>query len=1612
MEPVSSLTSTKACIPEYKILETVETRKRRKKEDLAEMRRMLESQGLTVSEYEPVLHRIGKVAPGSIVLPEKLSGRMKVVDCIQDFLCRYSSTKTVLDVANWNIVDNDSRAVADVCIKAQYGAKREFYVINLGAKCMLRVVENAYKTVAKEMSEEMISCPGDSKLKFISEVSDYSIKWSPDRGFEQYFVNGDCTKWSASETMSSFLNFNEGMRGCLGESLTDFCNSVFSSWANKTIRFPMELVMGTSYITEKNEYLRAKNGIHSTQNFLQGMFNYTSSVKSCAATRMAILLWKIHKGSLDQIMVRQLGHSDDYLLVIRAREQRVLIEFRRYHKLMQRLVGITDSSKKTNIQRHVMEFISLFSFNGQMVYPNIKKTKETGLNIGSEGYQRDIMTVCSRAGESIRLGVPIKSAYIQQRLHCISMYRAYGLAEGMRNEIPPSLDPFNTPISLFGLPDCLPILYINSYCDVNNIRLARHCNKSKEILSGLVELASKYVEIDPISILDVPLTFVPQYIYKKTGGSIKAIREKLQMTREDVEDFYESYPEYKVMKPNHPALLLPWIHNLYYNNSFSKAYAMVSRPSLLLRLSYFVSNACIATPWLDKPLRIKDYYWDVISRLDGKNFHGLQEHLSCYNANPILMYELLDGCELIKTSFLPHSAQAMHLPKPIKHIKICNSVESVIQYMISEERMKMDCRTLKNPSMLLSDIKAIEDISGVSRIRMFGADLIKLYSVLKSQTTQSKYGIGYSSASDKSCMVYMESWLSHGIDPRNRYSFIHSETVSVKNPISGVDMFERSYGMHTNYSNIVIENVTQLYFLLCVKEGWSVDEFKEVITSLKLEKGELLEILKNTPIDHSDTRDFLHKRMFAFFRYIICGDRSDLTDMVNSILFYRYKFLDKRKEHLDCFLQCGISFEDGVFIRYQDENFFIGVSDSKTYAVTDCRQLTKIGYAYSVGQMLLRKKTAENHIQAMENGLIYEIDMVSGLKGPGFVKTGVNIRYVNEIAGEPSFAIIQQRVPSVVGLLPKKGHEHDISIDYKGASIYSYKMLLFRLSIMSCGQHSVVKSIKGYIRGISLQSLIDNGVLYWYLNGHSTCNLADFDASVLKPPESVSILDMINMRKPDIDFSVAKKYLALKEEEIKIFEDKPKSYGFDLSGIRFLDESGSSLENCTAKAILGSPKQFGFDMSGFSFNASCESASQNSEGDHQFFDEGLLMDPGEGMIASDEFGGFEQKEVAPVYGFDLGGLKFDTDDFGMSMGPKESVLEDKELKESENSENIPVYGFDLGHLRFEPANLGLENFENLETLHKNSDSNSMFDGDELRSLGYSDTIPDSFQIAESDIGPTRYGFDLSNFSLESGDALIQKRENMGEIEWDWEIKNFNVENTRGAVLFWDGEELQDDLEADYAQSSNGSNETSSDSSDDDGPFFYNIKLNTNNKTFSSYAIKKTLELPSIENYLIMQYIGFDRSALLQSPKLLRECIKFSYTMELMKSEGFAFTKKERLTGDMVSMLLYQAVSENLFVDPRIDDDLWIESTSNCRLIVRQASTYSQLDRAMLMAEEGTTPKETDNGFTVRRNTLLSVRKILTPPVKLSDKIFSTSFKQDIIDIEKTLNDFLEMICVN
>jgi len=1115
-EVLSDIESTKACIPEYMKINATESEKQpiseKKKKMLKKKREnislFLKKKGFNIlDEYKHKDEIFSNVHPQSIVDANSRTGRAKVHDLCLDFILRYpKQSQCVLDVAHWNLFENKMRVDADICIKSQYGAKREFYVINFGAKAMARMFENMYKCIAKVLPQEMISIPGDEKMQHmynnINEV--LRARHNPDDYI--FYVNGDCTKWSACETMTSFWALTNGFSKVLGDSKTSFCKAVLSSWANKNILVPQDIAKGTTFITENTKYLQQGEKIKSTQNFLQGMFNYSSSVKAVAATEFAIRCWKYKYNNSRPIIIRHLEHSDDYSLIVRVNNVTDFEDFRRVHKLSQRLHGIVDSEKKTNCQRFIMEFISLMSFNGQMAYPNIKKTKEVGINIAGVGYQHDAMNIASRTSEALRLGVPQVSCYAIQMLQGINIYRKYSLGLRQRNECVSSIDPYNNPIELFGLPDCLPVLYLNTVGDPNNYRLYTYCPELRDIFKGLyIQTIDHKNELgDPLLSDLMPTFFTAIYSYKKHGNKLKRICKKIGWTQDKLNEYRLANPDYCIMKPRETTRFLDWLKAMYYNNSFSIAYTQSSRKMIMLRLSYFASGKCIRNPFSNTPelvtiAKFSDLYRYQLLSLSGR-FQDIENknlERMLLNTDPTLKayFDLLSVCGLVKTGNNPAYPIITRFPQTYKFINLENNLSTVLQYKCNKVNFDADRRNSRGELSLERDTKKLIDIFG-SELTTSNS-LLQINKIMKSQSMGGTTGLCFSTTAGHTPGDTLEAYLENGMFYDTQYQFLTSQEFTVVDPITNAVIYTRDFLYTNNAHSIMLENLTQLMYFLTCKYQYEPEAIINIIKEIKfLRDGtNVIDELKKCTYDLNDITDTYHKRMYVFFFALLTKDVAPLHKFISNQYSIRHDYLTQVE--LSHFQNKGIKAVDGVAYTFRNV-IFIAFKDLNENILLMCDQCT---YTQAVLSYFAALRLFNLITQNMfEEILNFKLDTMTPT-----LKKSVFDSFVTETSRYRKFRLTfyhktkagiqhntdpENALPIVMGIpeLYKKERKIlplnlDVDIDPYNLCVKNGKITLFNLPLTPCGSSTVITYPNKIVGGqLNLKIFNTPKLMYNYLH--------------------------------------------------------------------------------------------------------------------------------------------------------------------------------------------------------------------------------------------------------------------------------------------------------------------------------------------------------------------------------------------------------------------------------------------------------------------------------------------------------------------------------------------------
>lgn len=222
--------------------------------------------------------------------------RQKVFETILDVVEENKHLNRTVLLANNFIEKDKGKVIADICIKSQYGSKREFYVINVGAKAIARCTENFFKKLSENSKHEAISIAGDKKTLEMQRMLDRAYMNIPvGEDYNICFVNGDCTKWSAAETMGSFLSMVNAMKEFITSNMYELLCATFNSWSKKEIQVPTDIY--NKYVVPQSDVEKKinmgddniiENGvIKSTQKF------FTRNVQLCIIIQ-SCLLYKLY----------------------------------------------------------------------------------------------------------------------------------------------------------------------------------------------------------------------------------------------------------------------------------------------------------------------------------------------------------------------------------------------------------------------------------------------------------------------------------------------------------------------------------------------------------------------------------------------------------------------------------------------------------------------------------------------------------------------------------------------------------------------------------------------------------------------------------------------------------------------------------------------------------------------------------------------------------------------------------------------------------------------------------------------------------------------------------------------------------------------------------------------------------------------------------------------------------------------------------------------------------------------------------------------------------------------------------------------------------------------
>jgi len=1121
-EPISNITSTKAAIPEYE-RELVDESEIHKKTNKSKKIKVQLQKSLFIQEYAKYTNSQLKERPLKMLrtkisressLPNK--NRSKVHDCILDVIEQNNHISTVFDMAEWNVSKNSSKTLADICIKAQYGAKREFYVINVGSKSCARVLENMFEEICKQLPNEMISVPGDKKLLKMQEFINQTLsrKGSNDR---VYFVNGDCTKWSAAETMECFMSMLRGFSGHISKQYIKYMSTVILMWGNKDITIPISLLQNTFFTTDdKTKYLEThKATLNSDQNFLQGMFNYMSSFKAVCSSNLTRDVWKQIRPN-SKLKMEHMEHSDDYSLIITTQDIKELEEMRLLHRIIMRCHGFNDSVKKTNTQQFLMEFISLVSLNGHMTYPHIKKLKECGMNLGCTGYRDDVDGAMSRVGEAVRVGSILTSAYFMQRCHLANVCRAYSTLEGQRNNIAPIKSLCNLPVELFGIPDTHPIFSLLCKGSTNNYRLFKYAKDHKHKLTINNETFSTRNDILMRNLLDLEIEetndekfvndieftegnrlYHPRYTFDQENKLIKKIREKVKMTFEENLVFWAEHKTYNFLKPKNRELLVSWMRAMYFRHSFALAYSRNSRAQVTLRLSTYTSKECCVIGVTDEGDGIYDSIKGYIklfltNGLQKKHRGGSQVlsadwmeiEKSSMNSDSTVssMYSFFRDSRIIPHGNHSRMTISTLTPPKINWLNIDNSASTLSQYMFNFDDFKRDIREHKGLASLNSDRKVIETYYGKELSSDTNLSTIKsVYTDITLSKDRRNLCMSYSNNS-KTLEDFMSNHLEFGSIYKVRFQVVTSGVKEAVNPHSGEKYFRKMKSTTKNPNRAMIDDSALLYSVMKHSSNMDPNDIRLALNNMHIQdinnpEDKPYEFSKLMLMNLQDLKtmgfSITEMKTFAFMKAFMLSDSSDLTKLASENLVFAYEYQKLTGE-------MSTIFHEAVSFEYQNANFrglrikktgqlVIEVDTPRTHLLTDAYLITQKLFGIisqselekTVSTISLRNLLEAKNLMTIVDLLtdeeirIYRQDakFISSL-----IKDGRTRQFrFSPISGDDSMNAIFFYVGDIENPIVKQTEPINkrITIEWDQNSVYVGNKKLFTLPILGCQQSNM-----------------------------------------------------------------------------------------------------------------------------------------------------------------------------------------------------------------------------------------------------------------------------------------------------------------------------------------------------------------------------------------------------------------------------------------------------------------------------------------------------------------------------------------------------------------------------
>jgi len=565
-----------------------------------------------------------------------------------------------------------------------------------------------------------------------------------------------------------------------------------------------------------------------------------------------------------------------------------------------------------------------------MTYPQIKKTKEVGLNISCEGFMSDCQDAISRSAEACRVGTPLESCYYMQRVHLVNILRAYSMLPGMKNNMWDLTQIKCAPLELFGVPDTLPVISLLSKGDTTIARLkacetqindilshSRHWNKFNLtlVLKTLYQMQVQAMKSNKGNFCDYQYgytgLYAPIYTYNTENKFIGHIRTHLATTYEECQEFIDNHPAYMFLKPNDIDLGWQWLHYMYYSRSFAKAYSRESRASLTLRLSRFTTSACILHPDFSeyesrKVLRIQDFMVLLSKKIDKFDENAItpQEwHMftrSCMSGDTTVtfLYNFANDLVLKEDATTKLETTSVRPPYKIGWLKTSTEGLELLQYCVSPEDYIKDARREQNKLILDADKEKIESFYNINLEPGIPTPMLALLAkdiLAQKKLTGVYMACSYNVASPE---LYLLDVLKHRIGVNRSYKVYGVSDAVAVDPYLNRTLYKRKTEYTLDPRLGCLDTMLTYYGFLKHTLNLSLPEIRMLFKNLQYrpspsdEPRNVLDILANLQSNDPSFQGLKHYqyKTIAFLKISLLGDLAEAIKYIQGYMGFSYSY--------------------------------------------------------------------------------------------------------------------------------------------------------------------------------------------------------------------------------------------------------------------------------------------------------------------------------------------------------------------------------------------------------------------------------------------------------------------------------------------------------------------------------------------------------------------------------------------------------------------------------------------------------------------------------------------------------------------------------------------------